>query len=128
MQFVGPQLVPFGTFEHEPTPMPLPEQAASWPQAFDVSSVQSPFGLVPALAGPQVPSPLPDCFVAAEQASHVFEQPVSQQTPSTQWFDWHCELAEQGWPLPAWFWQWPALQFIVEQSAPVAHVEGQLGP
>lgn len=48
--------------------------------------------------GPHVPL-VPWPFLAAEQALHTPEQAVSQQKPSTQFIDAHCDPAVQVLPL-----------------------------
>ena len=50
------------------------------------------------LIGPQVPL-VPWPFFVAEQATHVPAQAVSQQKPSTQFIEAHCEDAVQAVPL-----------------------------
>jgi hypothetical protein len=94
---------------HAPSAHAYGAQGVSWPVG---SRTELPLHVVAfmhvaeAFAGPHVPSSVPDCLPAAEQATHVSLHAPSQQTPSTQ-----KPLAHSAQPAPL-------------QSAPAAVLHG----
>src|SRR5690348_10907444 len=62
LQSAAPHVVPLGTNAHEPGPVVVPLHCASCPHGLLESSTHCPPGFEPALAGPHVPSAIPDCL------------------------------------------------------------------
>jgi hypothetical protein len=125
LHVAAPQLLPAFAKVRQTPPV---SQSPSAPHAVP-DAVHALFGSVSTFTGPQLPEAEPSAFLMARHDWHGPLQAPSQQTPSTQNTDWHCEPTVQAAPFACGTTHAPPLQVVPEaQSLPVVQDVAQAEP